>query len=79
MDNRVESALGKSPRVSKVTPFSLQKTAAAIASNYGDKGAVVITYGDDGVRIGTDNLSPTELREALCVAVHYSHVFEDDG
>jgi hypothetical protein len=59
-----------------VRPFSLRHTAAAVARNYGDKGAVVITLGSEGVRIGTENLTPQELREALCTAIHYSYVFE---
>ena len=59
-------------------PMSLQHTAAAVARNYGDKGSVVITYGSDGVRIGVEGLTPAELREALCTAIHYSFVFEDD-
>ena len=59
-----------------VRPMKLRHSAAAIARNYGDKGAIVITYGDDGVRIGTENLTPSELREALCTAIHYSYVFE---
>jgi len=59
-----------------VQPMSLRHTAAAVARNYGDKGAIVITFGDDGVRIGTKNLTPLELREALCTAIHYSYVFE---
>jgi hypothetical protein len=60
-----------------VRPLSLRHTAAAIARNYGDKGAVVITLGTDGVRIGTENLTPSELREVLSIAIHYSYVFED--
>jgi len=59
-----------------VRPLSLRHTAAAIARNYGDKGAVVITWGKEGIRIGTENLTPQELREALCTAIHYSYVFE---
>jgi hypothetical protein len=59
-----------------VRPIDLRRTAKAIASNYGDKGGVVITVGDDGVRIGVENLTPDELREALCTAIHYSYVFE---
>ena len=61
----------------KMRPLSLRHTAGAVARNYGDKGAVVITYGSDGIRIGTENLTPSELREALCTAIHYSYVFED--
>jgi len=60
-----------------VRPLSLRHTASAVARNYGDKGAVVITFGEEGVRIGTENLTPSELREALCTAIHYSYVFEN--
>jgi hypothetical protein len=59
--------------------MALRRTAAAIAANYGDKGAVVITFGDEGIRIGANGMTPAELREALCLAVHYSFVFEDEG
>jgi hypothetical protein len=59
-----------------VRPLSLRHTAAAVARNYGDKGAVVVTYADGRVRIGAENLTPDELREALCTAIHYSYVFE---
>ena len=61
----------------EVTPVDLRRTARAIAANYGDKGAVVITVSDEGVRIGTEGLTPDELRHALCVAVNYSFVFEE--
>jgi hypothetical protein len=61
-----------------IRPLDLRRTASAIARNYGDKGAVVITYSDEGIRIGTENLTPQELREALCVAMHYSFVFEQN-
>jgi hypothetical protein len=61
----------------KIRPLDLRRTARAIASNYGDKGGVVITVGEGGVRIGVENLTPQELRDALCVAINYSFVFED--
>ncbi len=61
----------------KIRPIDLERTAAAIAKNYGDKGAAIVTFGEEGVRVGVSNLTPDELREALCVAVHYSFVFED--
>lgn len=60
-----------------VRPMDLRRTARAIASNYGDKGGVVITYGEEGIRIGVENLTPDELREALCVAINYSYAFEE--
>ncbi len=65
-------------KIESVRPLSLRHTAGAVARNYGDKGAVVITYGSDGVRIGIESLTPSELREALCTAIHYSYVFESD-
>jgi hypothetical protein len=61
-----------------VRPLSLERTAGAVASNYGDKGAVIISVADDGTRIGVANLTPEELREALCVAITYSFAFEDE-
>ena len=64
-----------------VRPMNLQHTAAAIARNYGDKGAVVITYNaeEGDTRIGVENLTPEELREVLCTAIHYSFVFEGEA
>lgn len=58
--------------------MSLKRTAAAVARNYGDKGALVVTFGPEGVRIAAEGLTPNELREALCTAIHYSFVFEED-
>jgi len=43
----------------------------------GDKGIVVISCGKDEVRIGVEKLTPEELREALCTAIHHSYDFED--
>lgn len=60
-----------------VIPIDLRRTARAIAANYGDKGAVVITVSDQRVRVGTEGLTPDELRHALCVAIHYSFLFEE--
>ena len=51
--------------------------ARGIAKSYGDKGAIVISMGDEGIRIGTEGLSVDEVREALCVAIHYSYCFEE--
>lgn len=60
-----------------VRPLNLRHTAGAIARNYGDKGAVVITFNADGeTRIGVENLTSEELRGVLCTAIHYSFVFE---
>lgn len=71
--------INKAPR--PVRPMSLRHTAGAIARNYGDKGAVVITFNaEEGeTRMGVENLTPQELREALCTAIHYSFVFEEDA
>ena len=66
-------------RNAKIRPLNLRHTAAAIARNYGDKGAVIISIGEDGTRIGVENLTPQEVRDALCTAIHYSFVFEDDA
>jgi len=62
----------------RVMPLPLNNMARAIASNYGDKGAAVITFGREGIRIGASNLTPHELREALCAAINYSYVFEHE-
>jgi hypothetical protein len=58
--------------------ISLRGLAGTVAAECGDDGAVVISYGKEGVRIGVENLTPKELREALCTAIHYSFVFEDE-
>jgi hypothetical protein len=63
--------------LNKITPIDLRRTARALAANYGDKGAVVITVNDEGVRIGTEGLSPDELQYALCVAINYTFEFKD--
>lgn len=51
--------------------------ARSVAATHGDKGAMIISMGENGVRIGVDGLTPTELREALCVAINYTFVFEN--
>ena len=51
------------PKLQTVRPLSLRHTAGAVARNYSDKGAIVITYGKGIVRIGSENLTPLELRE----------------
>ena len=55
-----------------VLPMGLRRIAASIASTYGDDGAVVITSGRDGIRIGVHNLEPSELRNILCVAIYHA-------
>ena len=59
--------------------LNLRGLAGTVAAECNDKGAVVISCGNEGVRIGVENLTPLELREALCTAIHYSYVFEEDG
>jgi hypothetical protein len=55
----------------------LRGLAETIAAECSDKGTIVITLGEEGIiRIGTEGFTPTELREALCTAIHYSYVFE---
>jgi hypothetical protein len=58
--------------------INLKGLAGVVAAECEDKGAVVISYGEGGVRIGVENLTPQELREALCTAIHYSFVFEKE-
>ena len=59
--------------------LNLRGIAHTVAQECGDKGAVVISYGESGIRIGVENLKPEELREALCTAIHYSFVFDEEG
>lgn len=56
----------------KIRPIDLRRTAAAIAANYGDRGAIVITSGDDGIRIGVHGLDGRETQEALCIAIYHA-------
>ena len=62
----------------KIKPLALQKMAKAIASSYGDKGAIVLTCGEEGVRVGMAGLSPDEAERALCIAIHYNIKFSDE-
>jgi len=55
---------------SVVRPMDLTRTAAAIASNYGDKGAIVITIGEEGTRVGVYGLDPRDLQNALRIATY---------
>jgi hypothetical protein len=57
----------------KVRPVDLRRMARSIASSYGDKGALILSVSDEGVRIGTEGLTPAELRQVLCLAIHYSY------
>jgi len=54
-----------------VRPLDLQTIAAAIARNYGDEGAIIVTKGEAGFRVGVHNLSPDDAKDALCVAIYH--------
>jgi DNA-binding NtrC family response regulator len=54
-----------------------KEMARSIASSYGDKGAIVITVGEEGVRIGVDGLNQQQIQDALCIAIHYNFGFPD--
>jgi hypothetical protein len=56
---------------SNVRPLDLTKMASSIASAYRDKGAIVITSGEDGVRIGVHGLDLREAEDALCTAIYH--------
>jgi hypothetical protein len=58
--------------------INLRGIAGTVAAECKDKGAIVISYGEEGIRIGVENLTPEEVREALCTAIHYSYVFENE-
>ena len=55
----------------------LHHLAWTVAAECRDKGAVVISYGLKGVQIGVENLTPEELRAALCATIHDSFEIED--
>jgi len=56
----------------------LHDLAWTVAAECRDKGAIVISYGYKGVRIGVENLTPEELREALCTAIRDSFEIEEE-
>lgn len=59
---------------------SLRTKAKNIAKDYQDKGAIIATMTTNGqMRIGTEGLTPEELRELLCAAIHYSFIFEENS
>ena len=60
--------------IQKVHPVDLQRMARSIAQAYGDKGAIVLTVGKDGVRIGLHGLDAREIQDALCVGLFYNFV-----
>jgi hypothetical protein len=60
-----------------VHTLPLRRTARSIAANSGNKGAIVITLGKDGIHVAADGLNPEEVREALCTAIHASFLFDE--
>ncbi len=61
----------------KVTPIALRRMAKSIASNYGDDGAIIITVGKEGARVGVEGLTPQQIQDALCVAINYNFYFSE--
>jgi two-component sensor histidine kinase len=57
-------------KMEAVHPFDLEHLAAAIARNYGDKGAIIITRGGDGTRVAFHGMTLREAEDALCIAIH---------
>jgi len=53
----------------------LRTTAKAVAAQYGDQGAIVISVGKEGVRVGTEGLSFQQIQDALCIAINYNFRF----
>jgi hypothetical protein len=56
---------------SVIHPIDLKRTAAAVAANYGDDGAIIITSGPEGFRVGVSNMLPDKLLEALNIAIYH--------
>jgi hypothetical protein len=61
-----------------VHPVDLERMARSIAQAYGDKGAIIITVGKDGVRVGIHGLDAREIQDALCVGLFYNFVKDAD-
>ena len=53
-----------------VRPLDLTKMAASISTSYGDKGAIIITSGEEGIRVGVHGLDLREAQDALCTAIY---------
>jgi hypothetical protein len=52
--------------------------ARSIAQTYGDKGAIILTVGKDGIRVGMHGLNAREILDALCVGLHYNFIKDED-
>ena len=65
-------------KAATVQPVDLVRMARSIAQSYGDKGAVVLTVGKNGIRIGVHGLNAREIQDALCVGIHYNFEIDDN-
>lgn len=54
----------------------LERLARSIATSLGDKGAIVLSIGAEGVRIGVHGLDAREIQDALCIGIHYNFVMD---
>jgi hypothetical protein len=64
--------------MANVHPVDLERMARSIAQAHGDKGAIVISVGENGVRIGLHGLDAREVQDALCVGLFYNFVKKAD-
>lgn len=55
----------------------LRQMARSVAAAHGDMGAIIISVVDEGIRIGVEGLTPQQIQDALCIAVHYNFCFSD--
>ena len=60
-----------------VLPLDLRRTAAAIAASHDGLGAIVIVITPQGLRLGVEGLTPDEIRDACCSAIHSSYLAEE--
>lgn len=56
--------------MSDISALGLARMAASVAAAHRAKGAVIVTFGEEGFRIGDDGLTVDELQTALCLAIH---------
>lgn len=73
----MKSEIGRHGHANIVPIHGLRTSAKAIAAAYGDDGAIAISVGKEGVRIGVEGLTPQQIQDALCVAIHYNFCFSD--
>ena len=64
---------------SNVHPINLRRMAKSIASSRGEKGAVIITFGDEGYSFGVEGMSPEEVEQAACILIHQNFLVSEDG